>query len=237
MGFRNWRSNTPGWGTDGMWVRLDERAVSPVVGVMLMLVITVMIAAIVSAAAGGLSEKEKKAPGAILEVSIYAAKEYNGFTMPSMTVRHVSGDALQTKDLQITTYYRTPSEQIVKGSLSGQAAVTGNDICTSAFKADKYCGVLFISDEEYEEKDMIRDSDSGYKNWFGNPSATFHPGDVLATPAQLCRASGPTNNPSMEYLFPGVNFPADFPAGSVVTVRIFHTPSGQIIYDKDVLVT
>lgn len=211
-----------------------ESAVSPVVGVMLMLAITVMIAAIVSAAAGGLAATEKKAPGAILDVSIYAAKDYSGYPMPSMTIKHISGNVLQTKDLQLITYYRTPSGQTVKGSLSGQAAVKGNDTCTSAFKADMYCGVLFIFEEKYGD-DMIRDSDSGYANWFGNASATFHPGDVLATPAQLC-GSGPTNNPSMEYLFPGVNFPSDFPAGSVVAVKIIHTPSGQIIFDKDVVV-
>ena len=42
----------------------------------------------------------------------------------------------------------------------------------------------------------------------------------------------------MEYLFPGIDLsdPDEFPAGSVVTVKIIHTPSGQIIYDKDVVI-
>ena len=59
-----------------MRTRIAERdaAVSPVVGVMLMLSLTVMIAAIVSAAAGGLSGTEKKAPSAILDVTFYAVK-------------------------------------------------------------------------------------------------------------------------------------------------------------------
>jgi len=41
---------------------MDNQAVSPVVGVMLMLVVTIIIAAIVSAFAGGLSESNDKAP-------------------------------------------------------------------------------------------------------------------------------------------------------------------------------
>jgi Uncharacterized protein conserved in archaea len=42
--------------------RMNNHAVSPVVGVMLMLVVTIIIAAIVSAFAGGLSESNEKAP-------------------------------------------------------------------------------------------------------------------------------------------------------------------------------
>ena len=42
--------------------RMNNHAVSPVVGVMLMLVVTIIIAAIVSAFAGGLSESNDKAP-------------------------------------------------------------------------------------------------------------------------------------------------------------------------------
>lgn len=41
---------------------LDDDAVSPVVGVMLMLVVTIIIAAVVSAFAGGLSQSTAKAP-------------------------------------------------------------------------------------------------------------------------------------------------------------------------------
>jgi hypothetical protein len=94
--------------------------------------------------------------------------------------------------------------------------------------------VFFINDENRFGDGMIQDSDKGHASWFGNPSATLRPGDILATPAQLCGAA--CNNPSMEYLFPGINFDSDFPSGSVVTVKIIHVPSGQIIYDNDVVI-
>jgi hypothetical protein len=51
----------------------------------------------------------------------------------------------------------------------------------------------------------------------------------------------------MEQLFPNVNFisgngsegtaTGEFPAGGVVTVKIIHIPSGQIIFDKDVVIS
>ena len=214
-----------------------DAGVSPVFGVMLMLAVTVMIAAIVSAAAGGLSGTEKKAPGAILDVTISSEKDYGSCRIPSLVIRHVSGNVLPTKDLQIITYYRTPSGATIKGNLSGQYAVSGDDDWSeSGFTAGKYCGVLFISDSNRAGADTtLQDSAGGNANWFGNASASFHPGDLLVTPAKFCRSPG-QHNPGMEYLFPGVDFPDDFPAGSVVTVKIIHTPSGQMLFDKDVVV-
>jgi hypothetical protein len=49
--------------------QMNNEAVSPVVGVMLMLVVTIIIAAVVSAFAGGLASDEAKAPQATLEVT------------------------------------------------------------------------------------------------------------------------------------------------------------------------
>ncbi|MDP3563469.1 MAG: type IV pilin, partial [Methanoregula sp.] len=49
--------------------QLTENAVSPVVGVMLMLVVVIIIAAVVSAFAGGLGTNTKKAPQVSLEVT------------------------------------------------------------------------------------------------------------------------------------------------------------------------
>ncbi|MFA6362484.1 type IV pilin N-terminal domain-containing protein [Methanoregula sp.] len=214
-----------------------DAAVSPVVGVMLMLAVTIMIAAIVSATAGSFSNTEKKAPSAILDVSIYAAKVYGNFSAPTMTIRHVSGNVLQTKDLQIVTYYTVPgSGNISRGSLIGEKTV---DVEGSS-GTEQY-GALFISDERHGSPDR----------WFGNASATFGPGDILVTPAQYCvkEKTDAVNaelhrNPGMEQLFPNVQFirssatdANEFSAGGVVTVKIIHTPSGQIIFDKDVVIS
>jgi len=224
-----------------------DYGVSPVVGVMLMLAVTIMIAAIVSATAGNFSSTEKKAPSAILDVSIYAAKSYgegsDAYNVPTMIIRHISGNVLQTKDLQIVTYYNVPHSNgnISRGSLMGEDSI---DIESSSY------GVLYISNSDPLDHSL----------WFGNVSAVFKPGDMLVTPAQYCNDNVVANdqelhcNPSMKQLFPNVQFIEgdtlggscskskgiaidQFIQGGVVSVKIIHTPSGQIIYDKDVVIS
>lgn len=71
-----------------------EKAVSPVVGVMLMLVVTIIIAAIVSAFAGGFSEGAKKAPqstvGAIADMTDH-----------SITFEHNGGDPFSLDEIEV----------------------------------------------------------------------------------------------------------------------------------------
>lgn len=211
-----------------------DTAVSPVVGVMLMLAITVMIAAIVSAAAGGLSGTGKKAPSAILEVHFYDNRSYGDFTAHAMTIEHVSGNPLQTKDLSLSTYFRNQSG-LIKGSLLGEKYVPG-DAAWTTFNSAMNCGVLFINDLDRFGSPL--QSTTGYKNWFGNASAVLMAGDILVTPAQFCGPSTSHKNPGLNYI---LNFDTTDPdngyrAGSVIAVRIVHIPSGQVIFDKDVVV-
>lgn len=73
-----------------------EDAVSPVVGVMLMLVVTIIIAAIVSAFAGGLAGTTAKAPQASLTAKgiLPDAGNQTVFT-------HNGGDAFDLKDVRV----------------------------------------------------------------------------------------------------------------------------------------
>jgi FlaG/FlaF family flagellin (archaellin) len=79
-----------------------ENAVSPVVGVMLMLVVVIIIAAIVAAFAGSLAQTNKKAPQANIQGTLYV----NGtiFTNTStdlIVLTHQGGDELATADIQV----------------------------------------------------------------------------------------------------------------------------------------
>ena len=65
-----------------------EHAVSPVVGVMLMLVVTIIIAAIVSAFAGGLATGTSKAPQMTMTAT------FSNST--GMTIMHQGGDSIST---------------------------------------------------------------------------------------------------------------------------------------------
>ena len=76
-----------------------DDAVSPVIGVMLMLVVTIVIAAVVAAFAGGLATETESAPVAVLDADVYA-KSGN----PSLTLRSLSGDALKFDETAVSIY-------------------------------------------------------------------------------------------------------------------------------------
>lgn len=76
-----------------------EDAVSPVVGVMLMLVVTIIIAAVVSAFAGGLADSQDKPPQLNLEATYSQAD--------GMTITHSGGDPVALANVEFMT---TPSD-------------------------------------------------------------------------------------------------------------------------------
>ena len=73
----------------------NEDAVSPVIGVMLMLVVTIVIAAVVAAFAGGLATETESAPVAVLDADVYAGDE-------KLVLRSLSGDALKLEETAIS---------------------------------------------------------------------------------------------------------------------------------------
>jgi len=77
-----------------------ESAVSPVVGVMLMLVVVIIIAALVSAFAGNLMQNNNQVPQATISGSYSQAK--------GLTMTHQGGDSLSTKEIEI--YIRRSEE-------------------------------------------------------------------------------------------------------------------------------
>jgi len=222
-------------------VQGNEKGVSPVVGVMLMLSVTIIIAAIVSGAAGGFSGTKQNAPSAILEVHFYENRSYGGFSAHAMTIEHISGAPLQTKDLSISTYFRNESGYLIKGGIRGEVPVEGESLW-SDFGAGTYSGALFINDQD-RFGFPLRSSPAGYKSWFGNSSAVLKAGDLLVTPAQYCTSDSPTSTESHKN--PGLNAVLNFDttnaihgyrSGAVITMKIVHIPSGQVIFDKDVIV-
>jgi len=106
-----------------------EKAVSPVVGVMLMLVVTIVLAAVVSSFSGGMATETDKAPQAALEVHFYK----NGLEGYAMTMEHLSGDYIPTKDVQLILYYK---DQKVTISPSTSNAPYLNDVSRAGYFSD-----------------------------------------------------------------------------------------------------
>jgi FlaG/FlaF family flagellin (archaellin) len=102
-----------------LFSRNNETGVSPVIGVMLMLVVTIIIAAVVSGFAGGMMQTKEVAPQASLSASY---SQYNGLTMT-----HTAGDSIETRDVRL---YIRPSDEFGRGQdLYGELLI--NQACVS----------------------------------------------------------------------------------------------------------
>jgi len=77
-----------------------ENAVSPVIGVMLMLVVTIIIAAVVSAFAGSTAQTTKQAPQSVIQGTLYVNGTGSNPTN-LIVLTHSGGDELSTAKIQI----------------------------------------------------------------------------------------------------------------------------------------
>ena len=83
--------------------KLDD-AVSPVIGIMLMLVVTLIIAAVIGVFASGVTDTTSSVPSAVIKIQDYGYEnQYGGATITSVTFRHMSGDSIDLNDLAIET--------------------------------------------------------------------------------------------------------------------------------------
>lgn len=86
-----------------------DDAVSPVIGVMLMLVVTLVIAAVIAAFAGGFGGDMGAASNVVLSVD---SIEIDDSTLTSMTFMHKGGDPLYMSDLTLVLSYDGDSYSI-----------------------------------------------------------------------------------------------------------------------------
>jgi hypothetical protein len=101
-------------------IRQNDAAVSPVVGVMLMLVVTIIIAAVVSAFAGGMGSEQHKTPqvtmnvksviqsiGGTIDPDTYALTYPSGFTAANgIMFENTGGDTFSLNDVDIQLQYQ-----------------------------------------------------------------------------------------------------------------------------------
>ena len=224
-----------------------EEAVSPVVGVMLMLVVTIIIAAVVSGFAGGLMGGQQKAPSASLEVHIANDGTWGGSYF-DIGVKGVS-EAIPTKDLKITTSWKA-----VDGTMGGAIItgpnLTGNNTVYGTGTSNSYHsplgfgpGVLnWVSSGNYNSSQFfgnytllpgtrMHNSAAGYSTTTGGygvtPATRFQ-----YTTGTYHLGPGEEGIDAMRAIL-GSNWNALRP-GDVVTLRIMHIPSGKLIYDGKV---
>ena len=220
----------------------NESAVSPVIGVMLMLVVTIIVAAIVSSFAGGLSDSAEPSPTTAFEISIRAGDAVGegatstgpGPVPECVVLTMVSGDTLNSADLRIITTYTVPETynglplanagKVIKHTLDG--AIGQTDVWDGS--ADPFVPQV---NGYYLSKSALRSLAPG-NGMVGGGTPYFG--------TCLFKAGEP-------YWFKDRNAflgfdvtdrtAYGFQEGSVVHVTIIHAPSGQTVYDKDVVAT
>jgi len=95
---------------------MNEDAVSPVIGVMLMIVVTIIIAAVVSGFAGGMTSSESKVPNAAF--TVHPNLKGNG----TIAFHHTGGDELMLDEILVQLEYNSTS--IILSNLDN---MTGGD--------------------------------------------------------------------------------------------------------------
>lgn len=140
-----------------MLKRNYDEAVSPVVGVMLMLVVTIIIAAVVSGFAGGLINSQEATPSANFDVSLTDDSI-------SLKVQSISED-ISSKDLVIVLSNATQTRKLVPGA---NTAPFGFNIVeweeVKGFHDDAIAG----DDVSATQAGNVTNS----KQWFGNYTLT-----------------------------------------------------------------
>jgi FlaG/FlaF family flagellin (archaellin) len=194
----------------------DTDAVSPVVGVMLMLVVTIIIAAVVSGFAGGLAGDTKTAPAASIDVSFMQDDGGMGpaYVEWKMIFEHLSGDSIPTRDIEIITYYTLSNGTVLKHTQ------TPSSESTDLYGYGTFTRVPLLNDMSlgYSGDNPLKD--------FGN--YTWKTGDVLS--------SGSDEGTSALLGFDIDDSEFEFESGKVVDIKILHVPSGKYIYSSEVVV-
>lgn len=124
---------------------MRDDAVSPVIGVMLMLSITIILAAVLMAFAGGMADTKPATPS----VDLSAAFVKNGSDIV-LCVSHDGGDALNPDDIKVTAYVRNAAASgtplIIKDLIGDDTAWNAGE--TLVIPKDKTAELLGLADAE-----------------------------------------------------------------------------------------
>ena len=227
-----------------MNLKKSDDAISPVIGVMLMLVITVVIAAVITVFATGTVADTEPAPTVVLDVEIfdyYQALDSSGG--PDFHITHIAGDAVDTKDLEIRlswenngkSYFSTYSADSFKEDHSGGVDGGGGDLRMQP---------MYVKTPVTDDMRKEYGTGSFYDYYFGD--VILESGMRLtATADHLIDNQENTQSDYMDIIFNNgetggldstYGIMAEMPKDTAVQVTILHVPSNKAIYDKEVVV-
>ncbi|WP_167880843.1 type IV pilin N-terminal domain-containing protein [Methanococcoides sp. AM1] len=225
----------------------DSRAVSPVIGVMLMIVVTVVLAAAVSNYAGGMLVGTEQAPSAVFsaeivkDIKVPMGNSSSQETTSYAYIKHISGDSIDTKDLMIIT--ENPK---ARGGDGFREIYPNQNNTNTLGSAGAYRGTApmwnqggFFSSQpnsffgEYTlepGRSMMADTWSNYNK------ADWSEGDEGWG---YRNSNGFLVNPEVDEITGIQAMFADWESvesGDHLNIKIIHTPSQTVIFDSDVRV-
>ena len=215
-----------------LFFRKDE-AVSPVIGVMLMLVVTIIIAAVVSGFSTGIVDTAEKVPTASYDFTIEAGDAGGS----PIELRVLAGDTVPTEDIQIVTTYTVPETfrgtvlenggRVIKHTLDGSIYPFREGTTTS----DSTIGI----DETIEGYPFVPQT-TGYSQTLFSGTGGFQNSQFFG----ICNFE-----PNCVYFFKQSdeflgfdieNSQYGFGEDSIVHITVVHKPSSTAIFDQDVTV-
>ena len=225
-----------------------------------MLVVTIVVAGVIAVFATGMAGNTETAPNVILDVKIMnsfealAHEKGGSLSGPDFQIRHISGDPLDTEDIEIQMAWTDQNGNYHYSTYSAAEFKQQNEEIGSE--------AIGVRKQPMYVKTPVPKGDYTYGSEHSNTdkaSYNFYFGDAVLTPGLSLTASAEflqmetgkvinnkgswfmdaifnngnvlTNDPTtekgiMEYL----------PAGTQVEITILHIPSDTIIYEKEVVV-
>jgi flagellin-like protein len=236
-----------------------DKAVSPVVGVLLMLVVTIIIAAVVSGFAGGLISNSKKAPDASFKVKITNPGTWGGSQYQIDLLS--SSEPIDTKNLKIinswatesasntttiipfdgknhasypyggstNVYYKTPPQDLGNGNYHSPL---GFNVGVDVYNTTgNYGQDIFFGNYTLTAGSVMKTGAYGFTSTYGGYGVT---GSTRYQYTSGTTYTAGTSIDGMQAML-GSNWNALRP-GDIVKVKIVYVPSGSPIFEKDVKV-
>ena len=236
--------------------KFRDAGVSPVVGVMLMLVVTIIIAAVVSGFSGSLmGGTSKAAPTLAMDIKIANTGTWVGSGFTATVVG--TSEAIATKNLKIVTLWKvkdSSGQVIVGGNTSYGQPLMAAYTCTTASNNPPFgFGPGVGSPQSLTQPYNISQQFGNYSLIQGTGLAAMPAGvdtaDVNAIDGMSGASAGTGYGVTSDtrYAYTGA---AGDPAtmvlgggweklreGDVVTVNVIYVPTGKVILSKDISVT
>ena len=162
-----------------MITKKSEDAVSPVIGIMLLVVVTVIIAAVITAFATGVVGSTEPVPVAVLDVEIFSNQEnMAGLSGPELFITHISGDAVDTNNIELRTSW---THKNVNGEeCSHYSIFTAEGFKNSGTDLENREQPLYVKSTMLVNPDRDEYGSTGINHYFG---------DVILTPGLRLSAS------------------------------------------------